>query len=309
MKLTTSPASASDGAACASSIVQDMAGPEWGFVETIERNKIEQGDWGALQIAHPDLTRIAESSPWSRTFGTQIELVRTDPQGITERCDPRAKSASPALYDHKEWHCSQLLIEPDTWIRPKNQDPKAEAVVRKVNKLKVPFRLSTLTQRLTACVTTVPTVGAAWYGAVPIANGIHSRDDLEKSVCVVLNSTPGKVGMLAVRNNFKPFHFKLSMDGIRRMPMPFLRELTDDQVGLLVETFNYCAQLTKRPFGESHECPVQLEIDRSVCAATAYDEQMCEEARHLLALEPMLTGEPYPISTMDQQRLTIDDLA
>lgn len=308
VKLTTSPASASDAAACAASISEGMAAPEWGFVQTVERNKIEKGDWGALQFAHPELVRIAESSPWSRTLGSQLELIRTDPQGITERCDRRARSATPALYDHKEWHCNQLLLQPDTWIRPKNDNPRAEVMLRKVNRLKLPFRLSPLTQRLAACVTTVPTVGAAWYGAIPVTNGVHSREDLEKAACVVLNSTPGKVGMLAVRNNFKPSHFKLSMDGLRRMPMPSFYDLTCDQIGSLVEAFDFCARLEKKPFGESHECAVQLEIDKSVCAATAYDERMCDEARHLLAQEPMLTGEPYPLSTTDQQRFTIDDL-
>ena len=194
IKLTQSPATASDAIACAESIIgNDVEEHQWGFVDLVPSETVESGIWTATQFADPRLYQIASSVPWTRTLGSQFEIVRTDLQGNTVKCDSNERFAVPALYDHKEAHCDSLEIEPDAWVKPKDGKPKAEGMLTRKTWLKLPFRMSWTSARISACLTSVKSVGAAWYGVTPVNTGEHPESDVKKAVCMILNSTIGKV--------------------------------------------------------------------------------------------------------------------
>ena len=47
---------------------------------------------------------------------------------------------------------------------------------------------------------------------------------------MILNSTPGKVGMLLVRTNLKPSYPSFSIDELLRIPMPAVGKLGTEQM-------------------------------------------------------------------------------
>lgn len=306
VKLTTNPQTASDAAACASSIVSGIgSNSDWGFVDSVPRAAIEKGDWSALQFASNDLYDFASTQLWPKTLGKLVE-VTTIGRRIHEnakKCNPKDVHATPALYDHNVQHCDRLLVPPDQYVNPQRRNTRALKYLRRAHRLKLPSRLRLTTVKNMACLTTVPTVGAAWQSGVPIINGIHSPEDAEKAIALILNSTPGKVGMLLVRTNRTPSYPSFSIDELLRIPMPAVGKLTVEQMATLTDAFDELAGVPRLSLPFAHECRVQLAIDEAVCAALDFDAELCREARHLLAREPMVTGKPYEFDPVTQPQI------
>lgn len=306
VKLTTNPQTASDAAACAASIVSGLGtNPDWGFVDTIPREVIERGDWSAAQFASNELYEFASTQLWPKTLGKLVE-VTTIGRRIhehTKKCNPRDSRATPALYDHKVEHCDRLLVPPDHYVNPKRGNTRALKYLNRVHRLKLPTRLSLTSVKNVACLTSVPTVGAAWQSGVPVINGKHSPEDAEKAITLILNSTPGKVGMLLVRTNFKPSYPTFSIHELLRIPMPAVGKLDIDQMATLTSAFDELAGVPRLSLPDAHECRVQLAIDDAVCEALDFDKELCREARHLLAREPMVTGKPYEFNPVTQAQI------
>lgn len=306
VKLTTNPQTASDAAACAASIMSGV-GPDtdWGFVDTIPREAIERGDWSATQFASNELYEIASTQLWPKTLGKLVE-VTTIGRRIHEnakKCNPRDVNATPALYDHKVEHCDRLQVPPDHYVNPQRGNKRALKYLKRVHRLKLPSRLRLTTVKNTACLTTVPTVGAAWQSGVPIINGQHSAQDAEKAIALILNSTPGKVGMLLVRTNVSPSYPSFSINELLRIPMPAVGKLEVEQMATLTSAFDESAGVPRLSLPDAHECRVQLAIDDAVCEALDFDKELCREARHLLAREPMVTGKPYDFNPVTQAQI------
>ena len=306
VKLTTNPMTASDAAACASNVSSGGGShPDWGFVDTIPRESIEQGDWSALQFANNELYRFASTELWEKNLGKLVE-VTTIGRRIHEhakKCNPKDAHATPALYDHNVQHCDRLRVPPDQYVNPKPGNARALKYLQRVHRLKLPARLRLTTVKNTACLTTVPTVGAAWQSGVPVINGKHSPRDAEKAIAMILNSTPGKIGMFLVRTNVTPSYPSFSIDELLRIPMPAVGKLTVEQMATLTRAFDELAGVPRQPLPNAHECKVQLSIDQAVCEALDFDAELCREARHLLAREPMVTGKPYEFNPVTQPQM------
>ena len=120
---------------------------------------------------------------------------------------------------------------------------------------------------------------------------------------MILNSTPGKVGMLLVRTNFKPSYPTFSIHELLRIPMPAVGKLDIDQMATLTSAFDELAGVPRLSLPDAHECRVQLAIDDAVCEALDFDRELCREARHLLAREPMVTGKPYEFNPVTQAQI------
>ena len=53
----------------------------------------------------------------------------------------------------------------------------------------------------------------------------------------------------------------------------------------------------------ARRCPVQLVINRAVCEQLDFSEGLFQMARHLLALEPMVTGRWHEFGPAPQEAL------
>ena len=295
VKLAVNPATASDAAACASSIANGQTeAHQWGIVDYVAAADIAAGNWDAVQFTNNELYRIASQNLWDGELRNQVII---DPMGRpirnARKCAADAVNATPALFDHDVEHCNKLEVAPDCYVQPPPSRPKLLNTLQKANHLKLAERVRLTTVKNMACRTTAPAVGSAWASAttVPIA-GVDGTA-AEKATVMILNSTPGKLGMLLVRSNKIPSYPQFSKDGLERIPMPRLSELAPAQIGGLAAAYDELAGQERQPLPQAHRCPVQLAIDRAVCAQLGFDETLCQIARHLLAQEPMVTGKRY----------------
>ena len=220
IKLTTNPDKASGAAAGASKILeQEVEKHQWGVVDRIHPKQMDAGNWNAVQFVSNELYRIAEeiTKKWNSTLGNQVKIQMSggSVRRFARKCHPDAIYATPTLYDHNVEHCNKLEVEPDAHVQPQPDNTRALKYLQRRHRLKLANRIRLTTVKNFACRTTVPTVSAAWQSGVPIlANcGPHSSEAVEKAIVVILNSTPGKLGMLLVRSTkFHLIHLTASKD-------------------------------------------------------------------------------------------------
>ena len=300
VKVTSNPDSAVKSAIVADSVISDsVEADNHGIVDFVDRATIEQGDWSAIQFVDNTLFRLASTNVWEGTVGNQLIL---GPMGRPirnwDKCREADAHAVPTLYDHDVTHCDSFEVPPDSFRRPKKGPSKYEGTY-----LHLPERINWPTVKVVACRTNVKAVGSAWTCAsvVPI-NGVED-EVVEKAVVMLLNSTPGKLGMLLRRTNRKPSYTPFSKEGLEEIPLPRLARMHPNSLTALADVYDEFADQSKLSFRQAHRCPIQVAIDRAVCEHTAYDYDICERARHLLAQEPTVTGKPYEFNPSPQQAL------
>lgn len=298
VKLTVNPDTASAAAACASSILNEQTeAHEWGIVDYIDAAAIAAGNWDAVQFASNELYRIAAHELWDSALENQVGITtisRRIPENA-RKCHQDDAHATPALYDHKVTHCDRMEVGPDAWVCPQKGNTRAAKYLNRKHTLKLPTRINLPTVKNMALRTSEPTVSVAWQNGIPVPAqcGPHNPVDVEKALTVILNSTPGKIGMLRVRSFKKPAYPNFGIEGLLRIPMPRIADLKPEQVQGLAAAYDELAGQERKSLPEAHHCPVQLAIDGAVCEYLGFDAALCQTARHLLAQEPMVTGRRY----------------
>lgn len=306
IKLTTNPDTASGAAACASSILEGkIKEHQWGIVDRISPKEMAAGNWNAVQFTDNELYRIASTELWKTTLANQVEIT-TIGRRIHEhcrKCHPNAIYATPTLYDHNVKHCDRLEVEPDAHVHPQPDNTRAMKYLIQLHSLKLPSRINLPTVKNMACRTTIPTVSAAWQSGVPANGGDHNTVAVEKAIVIILNSTPGKLGMLLVRTFKKPPYPNYGIEGLLRVPCPWLADLKPEQMDGLVKAYDALRNEERLSLPQAHKCPVQIAIDEAVCQHLNFDKKLCLKARHLLAQEPMVTGKRYQFNQPPQSAL------
>ena len=305
IKLTTNPNTASGAAACASSILEGkIKEHQWGVIDRISPKEMAAGNWNAVQFTSNELYRIAEKELWNSQLKNQIII---DPMGRpirnTKKCHPNAIHATPALYDTKVTHCNKLEVDPDCHVHPPEHLPNLVKTLQKANYLHLTERIRLTTVKNVACRTTVPAVSSGWATASVVPEQNTDPRKVEKVIVILLNSTPGKLGMLLVRSNKIPSYPQFSKDGLERIPMPRLRNLKPEQVDGLVKAYDSLCNEERLSLPQAHLCPVQLAIDEAVCQHLGFDKKLCLKARHLIAQEPMITAKRYQFNQPPQASL------
>ena len=75
--------------------------------------------------------------------------------------------------------------------------------------------------------------------------------------------------------------------------MPLLYGMRPSAFRALAKVYDAECKQSRERLPQAHECRVQLAIDKAVCEHTGFPEKLCRQARHLLAHEPMVTGQQY----------------
>ena len=295
VKLTANPDTASSAAACASSIANGQTQThQWGIVDYIAPAAMAAGDWNAVQFTSNELYRIASQELWNGELRNQVII---DPMGRpirnARKCSANAVNATPALFDHDVAHSNKLEVAPDCYVQPPPSRPQLVNTLKKAGYLKLAERVRLTTVKNTACRTTMPTVSSAWANATAMPVADTDTAAVEKAMVMILNSTPGKLGMLLVRSNKIPSYPQFSKDGLERIPMPRMSDLPPAQIAGLAAAYDALAGQERQSLPQAHRCPVQLAIDAAVCEHLGFDAALCQTARHLLAQEPMVTGRRY----------------
>ena len=303
IKLTNNPVHESDAYICAKSIGRGEQIEEWGQVDEIQPAEMAKGDWRATQFLSNDLYRIALDIPkyWTSTIGKQIKIKQAGRgvRSVAQIAKHRGElHATPALWNHDAKHCNQLEVQPDCHVRPKKKTKAAVAefdkVADKATRLKIAERVALTTVKNFACRTAKPSLNSAWANA-EVAKKITDVDEetVEKAVCIILNSTPAKLGMIATRRAKYSAYSHFPLDSLNRVAMPFFYVMKLSAFPALAKVYDELCKQPRQRLPEAHECSVQLAIDQAVCQHTGFPKELCEEARRLLSHEPMVTGKRY----------------
>ena len=300
IKLHNNPATEVDGMQCAKDIYRNV--PEewkkWGEVYEIQPTDMEKGDWSATQFLSNELYRIALQIPkhWTSSFGNQINILhRTQIIIGAQKCkNPRELHATPCLWYHNTNYCDKLEVKPDCYIKPKKANPEVLKFLHNSSRLKIAWRIRFTTIKNFACRTTVPSVSASW-ATVEVVNNIPDvdKETVEKAVCLLLNSTPAKVGTILARTNKTISYVHLGNVKLNRIPMPLLYGMKSSAFRGLAKVYEEQCKQPRKRLPEAHNCHVQIAIDKAVCKHTGFPYDVCAQARHLLACEPMVTGQRY----------------
>ena len=139
----------------------------------------------------------------------------------------------------------------------------------------------------------MPSVGSEWYTAEVVDVTVADKETVEKAVCVILNSTPAKVGMISARSKKDISYVQFPTENFNRIPMPLLSGMKPSAFRALAKVYDKWKSEKRQRLPEAHNCSVQLAIDKAVCKHTGFDEKLCRQARRLLVHEPMVTGQRY----------------
>ena len=295
VKLLVNPGTASDAYDCAMGVL--CGKPKGAFVAEISAEKIKRGDWMVTQFASNELCEIAENGLWDASLENQVEVtsISRSIRGVARKCDKSDKNATPCLFHHKSDYCLKLEVEPDSYVCPKEGNAKAMMYLQRTHSLKLPERLNVQVVKTMVCRTSVPTVGNAWQNGVVRKEtcGNYPIEDVEKAICLILNSTPGKIGMLYNRNRRSEIYPQFNIDNLLRIPLPRIASLGYPRVKALAGDYDRLCHLEKKSLRDAHNCPVQKAIDEAVADSLDFSDKEVARMRELLAKEPMVSGKRY----------------
>ena len=304
IKLTDNPVYESAANLVADAILDDNGKflSQYAKVDEIQPEEMKRGDWNATQFLSNDLYRIALQIPkyWTSTLGKQIRIkqaevsLRTSAE-ITKNAGEMY--AKPALWYHKTDECDKLEVQPDCHVIPKSIKRAAlaefEKVANRPTRLKITEQARLTTVKTFACRTAKPSLNNAFCGVNVRTITNVDEETVEKAVCLILNSTPSKLGMILRRKNKTFSYVSFAKANIERIPMPLLYGMRPSAFRALAKVYDAECKQSRERLPQAHECRVQLAIDKAVCRHTGYPEKLCREARRMLSYEPMVTGKRY----------------
>ena len=135
-----------------------------------------------------------------------------------------------------------------------------------------------------------PTLGSMWTNC-RIRQGCQEPEQLEKALCMYLNSTFGILAMLG--------GFTRSEDLKRRRPtvrewkmlaVPDFYQL-DGALMALAAAFDELCDCEMSPLSQSDTCPVRNAIDHAVCEALGISNELVQSIRQHVVAEPSVSTE------------------
>ena len=194
-----------------------------------------------------------------------------------------------ALWAHKTARQTTMRTKPDEFLAPKKgmRDYAAKLWEKRSNLLLVNRAWLNLAQTL-AVFSDEPVLGSAF---IPVLPHDDDRETVCKAWCVWLNSTPGVVSFLNIRQRKLTYpHF--SLDGLRTLPVPHPDEC---DIATLAATYEEYAEETLMPLPKMHNDPIRKALDDAVVAAVpGLSSNGIAKWRKSVAEEPSVNGEREP---------------
>ena len=262
-------------------------------VQHVEAERIERGDWFAVNFLSPFLVdayrTLSESNPMSVPTVPLGQLAKIGPAGQRIR-DAYTNSSMPtasgrrALWYHKTDTTQSMMAQTDVYIEPKESKRHlADSYWSQRSQMLLPHRLRLNLARVIAVTLPEPALGSIWTPCRP-----HDAA-MSKALCLYLNSTPGLLSLLGARDNRVPAYPSFSLDTLRSLPVPNFAELGDAERDLLGGWFDRLANQTLLSLPQIHEDPVRRQIDDAVGPALGLDSEWVATLRRELAWEPSVT--------------------
>ncbi len=266
-------------------------------VQNWPRERIAEGNWGAVQFLSPYLSKQFFQLRNGRLFETQtlgsMSDIGPDGRGIRgmfKRSEVPDEDAMIALWDHKTDFTQKMSAIHDTYIISKpSKTYQARNLWAKRGVLLLAMRARLNTVRVVSVRLSQRALGSAWVPCKPYAN--DSR--IEKSVCAYINSTIGILAILGNRSIKDLSYSQFSMDDLRHIPVPDFNSWNERQLTRIAAAYDNQCESVLLPLQQINEDETRKALDDAIISALGIDAEIVANIRRELSREPSVTGKPY----------------
>ena len=263
-------------------------------------DRIACGDWGAVQFFSPYLcerfSELARGDLFPSMPLGKIADVGPAGQRIREaykRIPVSDKEGRTALWQHDTSVIQTMSTEFDTYISAKPEYAhRADRYWEQKSRLLLPTHLRLTTTKVTTVRVKTRSVGSLWVPCTIDVPG-DLLENREKALCAFLNSSVGVLALLGNRTNKTPTRPNLSIDDLRKLPVPDFDTIGDGAVWMLAMAYDCLAEQPMEPLEEMDRCDARRSLDESVCAALNIDPELVAGIKRQLAVEPSITGRQF----------------
>ena len=277
-----------------------VAEQNYGTVQEWPAFQIAVGDWRAVQFISPYLCRRSTELAQGDLF-PQVRLetiAEIGPEGRRIR-DAFTRSELPdvegrvALWHHDTEVMQSLAAQSDTHIVAKPaQSNLAARYWQQRSTLLLPNRMRLNTVRVLTVKLDLPAVGSAW-SPCNLRCADTDRENLEKAICVYLNSTIGVLALLGDRTNRVPSYPRFSIDDLHNLSVPDFTALGADAIAQLSAAYDAHANDILLALPQIDADPTRRALDAAIVSALGLDDELVATIRRQLAAEPSITGQRY----------------
>ena len=281
-----------DAVTTASSIANDSLDPHVGSISEWPADRMVKGFWRPLGFNSPRLVNDYDQLLTSTRFTTlgTIAEIEPDGRGIRETYthqDIPDETGRRALWKNDPTDSKRFMkADTDGYIHVKfGKESAAERYWDMRGRLLLCFQPRLNTARITAAWVPEPTVGSAWVPCRPIE--AVDVEKWEKAMSVWFNSTLGVIGVVGTASPRVFSRPALSMDAIRRLPVP---KFETQEIDYLASVFDFNAETEMLTFAELDRDGVRLALDDAVCDVLGLAKDDLAITRRELMREPGVGG-------------------
>lgn len=280
-----------DAASLVAALENDTLPSTVGTIEDWPAERMEKGIWRPLGLTSAHLADLYVKIKARKLFASKplSERAEVGPAGRRIR-EAYSKEEHADRHGRRGlWHNNTTVTQSmaaitDTYIHPKPQFAgRADTYWMKRSRLLLSVSPRLNTARVNAVRVERPAVGSLWVPTRFTGLDESEADEMERAVCAYLNSTLGWVSMVGVASPKVLSRPVLSLDALRRMPVPDFDETTRSRLAV---AFDKYAQTAIQPLREATNDPLRARFDTEVAAALGIDAETMATARDELAREP-----------------------
>ena len=253
---------------------------EWGSCHNWPVERIEKGDWAAVQWFDKELANVANTLAANEFLKPMERPILSGQQvrGTFEKCD---ESDTKLYYTRSAKIRTQIYAYPEQAVKLREGKQKQGAYcIQKSSRFLVATGINTCSGVLTGIYSDEPSVGSGW---APV--WVDNSDEA-KALSVWWNSTPSWLFLLNNRTTILTYP-KWSLAQLRTIPIPNFRKCDID---VLIRAFESISGKTLKTMKEQKDDPVRHEIDKAAAKILEIDEQLVADWRQRLSMEPTISG-------------------
>ena len=190
-----------------------------------------------------------------------------NPTGRSSKPSLRPKTRRAALWHNDTKQTRTMQAATNVYIHAKPDvrlSRLADSYWRQRSRLLLCILPWLITARVNAVCLAEPAFGAHWIPAGMLQLEGEELTNLEKSICAYLNSSFGWISMIAVASPKKLSRPMLSLNAMRRLPVP---KLTPDQAAAIAEVFDELADTVLEPLRYAATDKARIRLDDAVADA------------------------------------------
>ena len=324
VNLAWNPSSAEEAESVASHIKDRIrAGKEpereSGSVHQVEGAELCEGDWGAVRLFSPSLRdhyrQLLRGDMFPMTRLGEIADIGTTGRSVRDAFSRRRLAAGlpeyKAFWGHDNKSTRTMRVEADSPVWPHSDEGKhARRYWGLRSNLLLPYQPNLSSVRLMAVRLDEPSLGSMWTNCT-IRPGCGESEQLEKALCVYLNSTVGILAILGgLSRGDKLVRRRAAEQEWETLAVPDFTNC-DSALEALVTAFDESGDLELLPLHQSEGCQRRNAIDAVVCRALGIsDETVRAIRRHIIAEPSLITtnNAEKKAPRVNGQQMSLDEL-